>query len=418
MKVHAWLAAAALLGYSLFFRPQAPDRDVLIVTGSLFGNLSPCGCTKPMSGGILRRVTAIRQLTVKGRTTVIESGGIVGGAARQDEMKAEAVAETMKLVNVAAINYGLEEARLGAGMAFSMGSLSGGALVASGLTESDLPVQRFKRSGPFLIGGIDPRARELGAAARTQVQAPDETADALLEEARSSRLVPVLMVRGDLETSKELAKKHPALRLIVCDLKSSPLDAPAKVGETLIVGAGENGKNVVRLEWDGKGFVGYKSYDLGPEYADDKDAQAVYASYLGRVDREDLLAMVPRSDTPLFAGNKLCGSCHTKAYNVWLKSDHSHALSTLEKQAHGRDPDCVVCHVVGLGSTFGFFSRAKTLQLTDVGCESCHGPGKDHAMKPYTVEMPKAGADACLKCHVTEHSPGFDFTSYWEKIKH
>ncbi len=418
MKPLVWLVALAVLSYSTINGMVAHDHHVLIIAGATDGYLSPCGCVKPMSGGLRRRVTAIRQLSVPDKTTFIETGGFVKDSGRQDQMKAEAIAETMKLVKVAAINYGLEEARLGAGMAASLDRLSGEALVATGLAGGPIPVKRFKVSGPFLIGGIDPRTEQIGAALGTKPEPIGESVRALTEEAKEAKLVPVLMTRGDLESAEALAKDHPSLRLIVCSVKSSPYDAPRKVGDTLIVTPGEHAKYVVRIEWDGQAFTSYRFFDLGPEYADDKGAQEVYTSYLARVTSEDLLSMVPRSESPQFYGNAECITCHPAAGKVWKDSLHSKALATLEKEGHDRDPDCTGCHVVGLRAINGFKSRAVTPNLTDVGCESCHGPGGKHRMSPYTNKMGKVGRESCMPCHNTEHSPTFDFDAYWAKIKH
>ena len=418
MRPLVWLAALAVLSYAVAGGAVQSQIHVLIVAGQTEGYLSPCGCVKPMSGGVRRRVTAIRQLSAPGRTTVIDTGVLVKGQGRQDEMKAEAVAETMRLVKVAALGYGLEEARLGAGMAASLDRLSGGALVASGLEGAGVGAARFKKSGPFLIGSIDPRGAELGAALGEPAEPPAESVRALLAEAKSANLVPVLMTRGDLASAEALAKAHPALRLVVCTMKSAPFEAPKRIGDTLIVTPGEHAKHIVRIEWDGKAFTAYRSYELGPEYADDKEAQEVYTAYLGRVTREDLIAMVPRRETAAYVGNGECAKCHVAADQAWKASRHAKALSTLEKEGHDRDPDCVECHVVGLHAVTGFKSRADTPLLTDVGCESCHGPGAPHKMNPYRNKMGKAGKESCVPCHNTEHSPTFDFDTYWEKIKH
>ncbi len=418
MKPLVWIVALAVLSYSTISGMVGHDHHVLIIAGATDGYLSPCGCVKPMSGGLRRRVTAIKQLSVPNMTTVIETGGFVKDSGRQDQMKAEAIAETMKLVKVAAINYGLEEARLGAGMAASLDRLSGEALVATGLGGGAIPVKKFKVSGPFLIGGIDPRIEQIGAALGSKLEPIDESVRALTDEAKESKLVPVLMTRGDLESAEAIAKKHPSLRLIVCSVKSSPYDAPRRVGDTLIVTPGEHAKYVVRIEWDGQAFTAYRFFDLGPEYADDKQAQEVYTAYLARVTSEDLLSMVPRSETDVFAGSAACAPCHAAEQRVWKASAHSKALATLEKEGHDRDPDCTGCHVVGLRSVNGFRSRAITPNLTDVGCESCHGPSKLHAMNPTKHKLAKVGKESCMPCHNTEHSPTFDFDAYWAKIKH
>lgn len=414
MKAFAPLVALLVLGYSVTSGMVAQDRHVLLISGDSLGYLSPCGCTEPMVGGLRRRITAIKQMSVPNKTTVIETGGTVEGTGRQDQMKAEAIAETMKLVKVAAINFGLEEARLGV----QLGHLSGNAMVATGLEPATMQTHRFKKSGPFLIGGIDPRRQELASATKAVVDDVDSSVQALLDEAKAAGLVPVLMTRGDAGHAETLAKKHSALRLIVCSTKSSPYEVPKEVGDTLIVTPGEHGKFVLRMEWDGKRFTNYKFVTLGPEYADDEQAQEVYMAYLSRVTREDLLSMVPRSGSPKYYGNALCISCHSAEGRIWKESAHAHALATLEKEGHDRDPDCVACHVVGLNTTTGFKDRKVTPNLTDVGCESCHGPGETHRLNPAKNKMGLVGEKSCMPCHTTENSPNFDFETYWAKIKH
>jgi hypothetical protein len=85
---------------------------------------------------------------------------------------------------------------------------------------------------------------------------------------------------------------------------------------------------------------------------------------------------------------------------------------------HQRDPDCVGCHVVGLEYQGGFRSAALTPQLENVGCENCHQAAARHAASPATNPLRKVGEAACAVCHVPDHSPGFDFTRFWAKIRH
>ena len=59
----------------------------------------------------------------------------------------------------------------------------------------------------------------------------------------------------------------------------------------------------------------------------------------------------------------------------------------------------------------------KCPKLKNVQCEVCHGAGKKHASEP----MSGFGNEAkktCKKCHVKNHSPKFNYTKYWPKIKH
>lgn len=160
------------------------------------------------------------------------------------------------------------------------------------------------------------------------------------------------------------------------------------------------------------------SHQSHSEWDDNKDVSLIYSRYLKRVTSEKLLEQMPRSEGEKFAGSKTCGSCHADAYKIWANSLHSSALKTLENDGHARDPDCVSCHVVGLDKDTGFMDRSSTPELTDVGCESCHGAGSAHSMKPESIDMIKIGANSCMSCHVKNHSPKFDYERYWQKIKH
>jgi len=120
-----------------------------------------------------------------------------------------------------------------------------------------------------------------------------------------------------------------------------------------------------------------------------------------------------------FIGGLACKGCHAKAYEVWSKSSHHHALNTLKKINKNRDPECVSCHVLGYRDKGGFVSEADSPQFADVQCENCHGPRKRHVQNPKVYPKKKVAAKAtCVSCHHGTHTADFDFNQYWPKIKH
>lgn len=185
---------------------------------------------------------------------------------------------------------------------------------------------------------------------------------------------------------------------------------------------GQDGKHMGRVtfapaEWKA---APAKYTPLSPDFAEDAAITQIKKNYLDRVTEEHLLAKVPKGPTPngsAFAGSAACAACHAEANKIWLASDHAHALDTLAKESEHRDPECVLCHVVGLNKVGGFQSREKTPHLQHVGCESCHGPGARHVTSPKDNPL-KAGPQSCNPCHVLQHSPNFRFDKYWAKIKH
>jgi hypothetical protein len=139
------------------------------------------------------------------------------------------------------------------------------------------------------------------------------------------------------------------------------------------------------------------------------------------VDAEALLLQMPRRPTlngDTFAGSRACRPCHSDDYRIWERSKHAKAMQTLVDEKHDKDPECVVCHVVGLEFESGFVSMEKTPHLKDVGCESCHGPARKHVQDPLNNKLGKAGEGSCMQCHVPAHSPNFDFPRYWKQIEH
>lgn len=395
---------------------QGQETTDLFIAGDFSGYLSPCGCFKPMIGGIRRLATAIKTHDKSGKAIFIASGALIKTNSRQDEIKAETLAEALKSMNAAAVGLTADDVQLGPGMVGSLARLSGDKLISGSIAQSDLPLSIAK--GPFLIGSASMRAGVIAERLATQPVPPEKVAQTLVAEANEAGKVPILLFDGNEEAAKTIAEKVPGLKLLVFRASSRPAEQIEKVSDCVLISPSERGKFLVKLTWTGKEFQNPKVIELGPEHQDDPVATRLFKNYVERVKGENLLDRIPREASATFAGSQACASCHSDAFEVWKNSAHSHALATLEKEGQDRDPDCTGCHVVGLTSKGGFISRKETPKLTDVGCESCHGPGAEHVAKPTEMPMKKVGGFSCLKCHVPDHSPGFSFQSAWPKIKH
>jgi hypothetical protein len=120
-----------------------------------------------------------------------------------------------------------------------------------------------------------------------------------------------------------------------------------------------------------------------------------------------------------YAGSESCRPCHQIESDEWITEGHADALNSLKKVGSDRDPECVVCHVVGLEYEGGYVTEEKTPQLKDVGCESCHGPGSEHneSLGLKKTREPKV---SCLTCHTPEKSTGYagHEEEYMQKIIH
>lgn len=419
MKLVLFGSAIALLAASLT-KPATNRAEpvTLIIGGDVLGYLAPCGCTKPMVGGIQRWASAARTLGQQGKTVVVVNGGFAKGQGRQDELKLESLAESYRTLSVQAVNVTEHETAMGRGALSSLQHLTDNALTSLTFEPGAVPeIQPTILSGPFLIAGASQNVKALASGLGEIGREGEVAAKELVEEASGRGAAPVLLWAGDESSARSLAEKHPELVAIVFR-STSVLRSPIVVGKTWLISPGEKGRQLVSARWDGQSFTEYGNVTLGPEIGDDEDVTRAYSRYLERVGDENLLMDLPRPSDDEYIGTEACLSCHQSAAKVWKESKHARALATLEEVKHNRDPDCVGCHVVGLDSVKGFKSRTETPTKANVGCESCHGAGNRHAMEPAKVKTPRDAKAACLSCHVTDHSPNFDFSTYWEKIRH
>ena len=154
-----------------------------------------------------------------------------------------------------------------------------------------------------------------------------------------------------------------------------------------------------------------------------------------------------------YVGSNRCKPCHNKAemgaqYAQWESTDHAKAYETLLtdeskaiaqkmglETAPEKSPECLRCHVTGLGTPSGYKLdipaddvRAKRANdnLAAVGCESCHGPGSEYKSKKIkdaiaAGEITKASVglmnptvETCTACH-NEDSPTYKPFTWDEK---
>ena len=137
-----------------------------------------------------------------------------------------------------------------------------------------------------------------------------------------------------------------------------------------------------------------------------------------------------------YVGVNKCKMCHLKQYKAWQETKHASALVFLQKADAKAAADmaarlkvelkgpaaqndaCVTCHVTGFKLAGGYpaADSAKTAGVSNVTCESCHGPGSLHvaaAMADKKKLINKAvTANMCTQCHTAVMSPAFKFEEY------
>ncbi|WP_457571913.1 multiheme c-type cytochrome [Desulfovulcanus sp.] len=106
-----------------------------------------------------------------------------------------------------------------------------------------------------------------------------------------------------------------------------------------------------------------------------------------------------------YVGSKKCGECHEQEYNNFLiNSKKANAQKYIKVMAPKLTEEelrgCYECHTTGYKKG-GFVSYDETPHLADVGCETCHGPGKKHVEAGGDPELIKGklSPEDCKSCH-------------------
>ena len=116
-----------------------------------------------------------------------------------------------------------------------------------------------------------------------------------------------------------------------------------------------------------------------------------------------------------YIGSNACQQCHESEYKNFITySKKAHSRQNVEKMRSKLSTEelagCYVCHTTGYGDKSGFVSYENTPHLGDVGCETCHGPGADHAESgEKTAITRKPSSESCLVCHNAERIQNFNF---------
>ncbi len=111
-----------------------------------------------------------------------------------------------------------------------------------------------------------------------------------------------------------------------------------------------------------------------------------------------------------YSGWRTCGKCHPKKLTAWQKTRHAKAYETLVNKNRQFNIDCLFCHVSGISRKNAADALSIGIDLREVGCEACHGPGKKHTQNPkqYTLTARPTSA-LCLTCHTQAHDDSFDY---------
>ncbi|MEN8149740.1 MAG: multiheme c-type cytochrome [Planctomycetota bacterium] len=387
------LAAIVLLLSACTGAPTGVGPD-LFVSGSIRGYLEPCGCHRPQLGGLPRRGTALAD------APFVENGDLVDGPGRLNEIRFETLLTALDDLGCRALNVGPGELALGIDFLRS----------ARGLARFPLISANARIDGEFAF----PAGTTVAAGGRTWwvaglVEHPGAASLAegvarIRHERPASAQSVLLLFAGGRERAASLAG---VADLVVYSAVEPRIDAPA------LATPGDRGRRLLRIGRDGPTLL-----TLDESFADDAGMTARIREYVDRIADEDLLMkMNPQVEPEAggYIGDDACLACHADA-DSHRGERHARAIESLARTGREIDPTCIGCHVTGWGERTGYLDRETTPDLGHVGCESCHGPGRDHVDVGGDLETPGDARKACFRCHTPDNDPGFDFTKNWRRL--
>jgi hypothetical protein len=262
---------------------------------------------------------------------------------------------------------------------------------------------------------------------------PMQAAQEIIPEVRTKCDVLVLLAHMDEIEAQHLAEAVPGIDLMVLghDAGNRPLGEPIVVGETHILRATSQGRNLGQLDMklaDNHHISEMRNriHPLTASYPDDPEMTKRLDEFdeQNRKVQKELYAkeqLKGTSGSPFgarYLGVGSCQSCHEEQFNIYMKTAHAHAYATLAAEFVNRDTNCVGCHVTGYKEEGGFGGvrmRGAPVDLADVQCEACHGPGAEHSRDgSYRTRA----RESCVRCHTPSDDPDFNFEKDWPLIAH
>ncbi|MFM7059113.1 MAG: multiheme c-type cytochrome [Planctomycetota bacterium] len=476
--------AAAIPAASLQFPNWPKPAAVLVVTGEQQGYFEPCGCTASQLGGMTRRAGLFRKLRdlswdVRG----VDLGSVSSRTGVQAQLKFETTLQALRELGYVALGVGPEELRLDPGYLLSQHLTDGEDFL--GFVSANLTFFGTRDLGtPLALRILDVGGVRIGITSvlsetlRNQVlpagspagdaewTSPEESLSSVMREFDAQQVqFRVLLSQATLEESRQIARTFPQFNLVVCAQGFGDGESePELVGSVRLIQAGEKGKTAGVIGIYPASVEQPVRFELvtlnGDRFGDDPAMIELMQQYQQRLREQRLVsaeAPVRHPSGASFVGARKCGECHSKAFAVWEKSAHAHALESLDpakarrgaERLHGiqrfHDPECLACHVTGWDSRdyvrfeTGFLNQEFAADQAEQGlerllagnqCENCHGPGSRHveliesgadastAAQSVRVTLQQARDTACYRCHDGENSPEFDFDRYWQQVQH
>lgn len=410
----------------------------LLFSNNAAGEIRACGCAAQDYGGLGRRATFLERSRRDGNNfLLLESGDFFGPDVNYAEEKARLTLHAMSFMGYHGIVLG--EKDLGFGLDYvveRVDALKLPVLVANLYdAETDelifASTRTVKLDGGLkvgLIGVMGDRLKLPEGADADRIRFEDPRTAIEREIPTLEDEVDLIVVLAHMQTgnARRLAEAIPDIDIVTAGHEGRAMRRIRKFGNAYVLQSSSRGRFMGRADaliGPDKNIVDLVAeiHPLTNDYEDHTSILKLFEAYdmgvaateRGRIQAADRRA---KTETP-YATADACQTCHPDVYQQWQGTRHAHAFDILTSQNREFDRDCTPCHTTGFYDLGGFLSTVETPDLVHVQCESCHGNGQEHAKKP-TVKTPGNVRQVCLTCHTTDQTPDFEFSTFWNRIRH
>jgi len=425
---------ALLISTTSFVIKSDDNNDfILIVTGADDGVLEPCGCAGGQLGGLTRRATIVRSSFSKDEPRLILStGGVAGGSDLLHQIRFKIALLCQNEMGYHAMGLGPEELALGLPFLSEAKEASSSNFILTNVSYpgvSDLPFNKFMTTNVSGINirvlSIIPESLKSEIPKNAVFTPPKKAIELAIAESGDAELTVILMrgVRSDAKAVDQYSKAQKLIFYSSSHSEPEIYDFGMQEGLIRYLSPGGRGRFLLKSsvkKMDDDNFEFVPSREAIELRIPESDHILLYMSWYKQwvIEERVLETMVeikPKPRGAPYIGDETCILCHKKAYKTWSESKHAHAYETLVKDDREFDPECISCHTTGFGYKSGYSNEIDTPWLLDVGCESCHGPCREHASSAGRISTPIK--PDCIKCHNLDNSPEFDRDEYWKKIR-
>ena len=417
--------ATSLADYIQQLKQISPDStQLLLFTGNTQAQLEPCGCFIGQSGGLPRRAKALSYIRESGfPSLLVDLGGIQPsqplnmkshsfesddlstdtGVLMRDQHRVQTTLTAMEMMGYDAFFPFDSETEILQNR------------------EVNLPLAFFTQdSDAYKIKMVE--GKRIGLVAldlKDPTEVVSDQLNVLMSEVQEHSDFVIGLSHSPIEVNRALAREYPSFSAIL-----SPSEGETeRIGDVLLAYCSSKGKTLGALILsDGAGDISSKVQQIAltESVSDDPDVRKLLDDFYYQITIDHQLQIVShrlfasepleQDDRNNYIGSQACQECHQKEFSQWSHSSHATAFNTLRTVGREYYPECVTCHVTGLGYESGYeIGNPEREHLVDVGCETCHGPGKQHAYTPLKENIRGPVPEkVCMECHTPEHSPGFD----------